>query len=302
VTFLSAISSVKQFQVSSKSGRVLDVAVAGPESGIPLVFHHGTPGSHLLFEPFIEATISRGLRYVSYTRPGYGNSTRQAGRRISDCVNDVAVILDQLGARRIYVIGWSGGGPHAIACAALLSKEVIAASTIASLAPSNAHNLNWLAGMGKENIEEFGAALNGPDKLQSFLEHVGPDFAHVTKDQIIAALGDLIPDVDKESLSGRLGSFLADNTQEALRNGFWGWLDDDIAFVYDWGFDLERIKVPVSIWQGRKDRMVPFEHGRWLTEHIPEARPHLLPDHGHLSLAVSSFERILDDLISDEKH
>ena len=152
--------------------------------------------------------------------------------------------------------------------------------------------------MGKENIEEFRAALAGPEELRAFIEREAPGFANVTGDQIVAAFGDLVADVDKAALTGQLGAFLADNIREALRNGIWGWFDDDIAFTRDWGFDLGRIKVPVSVWQGAQDRMVPFAHGRWLAEHIPDTLAHLLPEHGHLSLAIQSYDKILDDLIT----
>jgi pimeloyl-ACP methyl ester carboxylesterase len=301
VAFLATHFTVQRSRISVRNEHVLDVAVAGSEDGTPLVFHHGAPSSLILFEPFIEAAMARRLRYVSYSRPGYGNSTRQPGRTVSDCSTDTANILDQLGADRFYVIGWSGGGPHALACAALLPQRVIAASSIAGIAPWGSQNLDWLAGMGKENVEEFQAALTGPDELRSFLERVGPGFAQVSGDQIIAAFGDLVDDVDKMVLTGQLGVFLADNIREALRNGFWGWFDDDIAFIRDWGFDLARIDVPVTVWHGAKDRMAPYAHGRWLAEHLPGARARLLAEHGHLSLAVGSFGRILDDLIASEK-
>jgi len=274
--------------------------VVGPKDGTPLVFHHGSPGARMLFEPFVEAAVARGLRYVSYSRPGYGNSTRQPGRIVADCSTNTANLLDQLGADHFFTIGWSGGGPHALACAAILPQRVIAASTIASPAPYGAQNLDWLAGQGAETIEKIQAVLTDPGRLQSLLEREEPKFAHVTGDQIIAALGDL-PEVDKAVLSGRLGAFLADNLREAYQNGFWGLFDDNIAFSRDWGFDLGRIKVPVTVWQGAKDRMVPFAHGRWLADNVRDVRAHLLPEHGHLSLAVSSFDKILDDLIANGK-
>jgi len=219
---------------------------------------------------------------------------------VADCSTDTANILDQFGADCFFVIGWSGGGPHALACAALLPQRVIAASTIASPAPYGSQNLDWQAGQDKETIEKVQAALADPDELQSLLEREEPKFAQVTGDQIIAALGDL-PDVDKAVLSGPLGAFLADNIREAYRNGFWGLFDDNIAFVRDWGFDLSRIKVPVTVWQGAKDRMVPFAHGQWLADNVRDARAHLLAEHGHLSLAVGSFDKILDDLIASGK-
>ena len=282
-------------------GRVIEVAMAGPKDGTPLVFHHGTPGSVFLFEPFIEAAESRGLRYVTYSRPGYGNSTRQAGRTVADCARDTVQMANRLGLRRFFTIGWSGGGPHALACAALASDRVIAAATVAGVAPPDSPDLNFLAGMGEENVEELNAAIAGPNELQTYLERVAPNFAQVTGDQIIAALGDVVGDVDRRALTGELGTFLADNNRAALKNGFWGWFDDDLAFLRNWGFDLARIIVPVSIWQGAQDRMVPFSHGQWLAAHIPGARAFLLPEHGHLSLAVGSFGRILDDLIARRK-
>jgi pimeloyl-ACP methyl ester carboxylesterase len=155
--------------------------------------------------------------------------------------------------------------------------------------------------MGEENIEEFNAAIAGPNELQSYLERVAPSLAQVTGDQIIAAFGDVVGSVDKRALTGELGTFLADNCRAALKNGFWGWFDDDLAFVRNWGFDLARITVPVTVWQGAQDRMVPFSHGQRLAAHIPEVRAFLLPEHGHLSLAVDSFSRILDDLIARGK-
>jgi pimeloyl-ACP methyl ester carboxylesterase len=287
-------------RISLKTGRVLDVAVAGPEDGTPLVFHHGSPGARMLFEPFIEAAVTRGLRYVSYSRPGFGDSTRQPGRTVADCSTDTSNILDELGADRFYVTGWSAGGPHALACAALLPQRVIAASTIAGVAPYGAKNLNWEAGQDKETIEKIQAAINDPDKLQSLLEREEPTYAHVTGDQIIAALGDL-PEVDKAVLSGPLGDFLADNIREAFRNGIWGIYDENIALSHDWGFDLSRINVPVAVWQGAKDKMVPFAHGQWLANNVPNAQAHLLPEDGHLSLVFGYFDKVLDNLIANGK-
>jgi pimeloyl-ACP methyl ester carboxylesterase len=152
--------------------------------------------------------------------------------------------------------------------------------------------------MGKENVEEFEAALAGPDKLQDFLGRSAPALANATGEQMISAFGDLIDDVDKAALTGRLGAFLADNNHEALCNGFWGWYDDDIAFTRSWGFDLAEVRIPVTVWQGGKDRMVPFAHGRWLADHVRGARAQLLPEQGHLSLAVDSFSKVLDGLFA----
>jgi pimeloyl-ACP methyl ester carboxylesterase len=216
---------------------------------------------------------------------------------VADCVGDTVAVVEQLGHERFYTAGWSGGAPHAIACAALMPNRVLAAASIAGPAPRGAEGLDWLGGMGEENIEEFGAAIAGPDELQSYLEKVGPDFGSVTGEDILAVLGDLVGDVDKNALTGELGAFLAENIREGLRNGIWGWFDDDLAFVGDWGFDLSALAIPATVWHGAQDRMVPFSHGEWLAGHAP-VRARLLPEHGHLSLAVTSFPTILDDLLA----
>ena len=288
---------VERVRFSLDDGRALDVAVAGDAGDTPFVFHHGTPGSAIVFEPFLREVLARGLRYVAYSRPGYGDSTRRAGRTVADCAGDTLAAVEQLGHDRFYTAGWSGGAPHAIACATLMPERVLAAASIAGPAPTGAEGLDWLGGMGEENVEEFGAAIAGPDELRSYLEKVGPDFGAVTGEKIVAALGDLVGEVDKAALTGELGAFLAGNIREGLRNGIWGWFDDDLAFVRDWGFVLRALAVPVTVWQGAQDRMVPFSHGEWLVGHAA-VRARLLPEHGHLSLAVASFPTILDDLVA----
>jgi pimeloyl-ACP methyl ester carboxylesterase len=154
--------------------------------------------------------------------------------------------------------------------------------------------------MGAENIEEFGAAVAGPDQLIAFKEREAPKLRVVTPEEVADAFGDLIDDVDRGSLTGAFAAWVADGFHEALRVGYWGWFDDDLAFVKPWGFELAELRSPVFVWQGGHDRMVPIAHGEWLASHIPSARPRLLPEHGHLSLAVDSLPRIVDELLTVE--
>lgn len=279
-------------------GRALDVECSGPSEGEVVLYHKGTPDSGSMFSPLVAAGAEQGLRHVTYSRPGYGRSARQEGRTVADCVADVTAILDDLGVDRFFTVGLSGGGPHALACAALLPERVLAAATIASVAPWGAEGLDWLGGMGKENLDEFGAALAGEAQLREYLEREGPGLAELSGEQLIAALGDLVSDVDRQTLSGEFGEHLAGCLREGLVNGIWGWCDDDIAFLADWGFELPGIQVPVTIWQGAQDRMVPSAHGRWLAEHTGGARAQLRPEHGHLSLAVGAYREILGDLLA----
>ena len=235
---------------------------------------------------------------MAYSRPGYGGSDRRARRTVADCAQDVAAIADELGIERFYTVGWSGGGPHALACAALLGDRVLAAATLAGVAPYRAEGLDWLDGMGDENIEEFASAGAGEVELAAFLETAAKDIVGVDADQLRDALGGLITAVDRAALSGEMGEYMVQSTDIGLGGGISGWLDDDLAFTADWGFELGAITRPVTVWQGRQDRMVPFAHGPWLADHIPGAQARLLPEEGHLSLVVDRYEDVLDELVA----
>ena len=149
--------------------------------------------------------------------------------------------------------------------------------------------------MGAENVEEFGAAVRSPDELQAFVDGFAAELREVTAEEVAASLGDLVDEVDRAALTGDLADALVRMVRRALSAGTAGWFDDDLAFVKPWGFDLEAITVPVAIWQGAQDRMVPFAHGKWLAAHVPGARVRLDDDQGHLSLA-GQLPAILADL------
>jgi pimeloyl-ACP methyl ester carboxylesterase len=277
----------------------LEVVLSGPDDGQALVFHTGTPSGGAMFPPLVDIGAERGLRHVVYSRPGYGRSDRCAGRSVADCAADVAAIADALGIERFFVAGGSGGGPHVLACAALLPERVIAAATIASVAPRFAEGLDWLAGMGEENLEEEAAAEAGEAQLLAFLEPFREKMMSATGSELYAVLGDLLSDVDRGVLTGEYADYLAEGGRAGLAPGVYGWFDDDLAFIRDWGFDVRDVSRPVTIWQGGQDRMVPPAHGEWLAAHVPGARARLLPDHGHLSLALALYGEILDDLIAN---
>jgi pimeloyl-ACP methyl ester carboxylesterase len=286
-----------EFQIEGASG-LLDVEIGGPEDGRAVVFHTGTPSAGRLFGPMIDAGGERGLRHVVYSRPGYATSDRRAGRSVADCVSDVTAITDALGIDRFFTVGWSGGGPHALACAALMSERVLAAATIASVAPWRAEGLDWLDGMGQENLDEFAAAQAGEEQLLQFIEPMRAELLSLSGAQVYEALGDLLSEVDLAALSGSFADYFAQSTRAGLEHGAYGWFDDDLATIRDWGFELEDVSVPVTIWQGAQDRMVPFTHGEWLAAHVPGAEARLLPDQGHLSLLIERYGDLLDDLLA----
>ena len=293
-------SAAPTIRVRLPDGRSLDLWVdeAARETALtPLVFFHGTPGSGVGFDAFVLAARARGLRSVSWSRPGYGSSTRQAGRTVADAAADAAAVLDHLGADRAFVAGHSGGGPHALACAALLPDRVLGTALIAGVAPFEAEGLDFLEGMGAENHEEFGAALTGEQALAGYLAPVRATILEMTGAQVAAMFGDLVDDVDRGALTGDYAAFLAANMREGQRESAAGWIDDDLAFTRPWGFDLDSIRGQVHVWQGAHDRMVPFAHGEWLAEHLGNPCSHLRPEHGHLSLAVAGYPAILDSLV-----
>jgi pimeloyl-ACP methyl ester carboxylesterase len=301
----------ERLTIALTDGRTVEVVALGPPGAIPLVVHHGTPGGGLVdYQPRTSEAIRRGLRVIHFARPGYSRSSPRPGRRVANVADDVAEILDALGAETFITHGTSGGGPHALACAYLLPGRCLAAASISGAAPRDAAGLDWSAGMGPENIEEFGAAESSPSDLTAFLEKEAAALGSVTGGDIITGLGGLIDDADKAVLTGEYADYMAAALRAAVARGVAGWYEDDMAFVSDWGFELgpdttavrgvpgaDDPPAPVAVWQGDQDRMVPFGHGQWLASHLPGARVHLLPGEGHLSLEHHHYDAILTDLL-----
>ncbi|HVA03000.1 MAG TPA: alpha/beta hydrolase [Acidimicrobiales bacterium] len=281
-----------------RDGRALEVFTAGPPDGIAVVYHHGTPFAAVPYDSAAQSVSARGGCLVYWSRPGYAGSTSQPGRRVADAATDTGEVLDVLGYDRFVTLGWSGGGPHALACAAIMPGRCRSAAIIAGVAPFDAEGLDFLDGMGPENIEEFGLAAAGGAPFSEFLTRESAQFTTLSGPDMVEALGGLVSEVDKAALTGPLADFMARALAAAGSGSTAGWHDDDMAFLGDWGFDVTDVGCPVSIWQGRQDRMVPYAHGEWLATHVPGARPHLRPDDGHVSLFVGAFEHILDDLLT----
>jgi pimeloyl-ACP methyl ester carboxylesterase len=284
--------------ITLPDGRDLEVEVSGPDGGPVLLFHHGTPGGSVQFHGIADEVHARGHRFVTWSRAGYGASSRRPGRSVADEVEDALAVLDHVGGDSCVVGGWSGGGPHALACGALAADRVRGVLCIAGVAPYDAEGLTFLDGMGQENLDEFGAALAGEPELRAYLEAARPELLEITGDQVQAQLETLLPPVDRESLTGEFGDFLAGQFRQAVSVGVDGWLDDDLAFTRPWGFDLDAIAVPTYVWQGSEDLMVPFAHGEWLAAHLPKAVVHLESGEGHLSVGIGAMGRMLDELLA----
>jgi pimeloyl-ACP methyl ester carboxylesterase len=270
----------------SVDGRTLAVADAGNESGPAVVVNHGTPGSRLLWRELIEDAEARGMRLIGYDRPGYGGSDPQPGRTAADAAGDVGAIADALGIEKLAVEGGSGGGPHALACAALLPDRVVAVASLAGVAPYPAEGLDWLDGMGQDNLDEFAATLAGREALERYLGKKVSEMLTAEPKAIAEALLSLLSPPDRAVLTGELAEYFHEATRVGVEEQLDGWIDDDFVFVNPWGYRLEDIRVPVQLWHGAHDRFVPIAHGRWLAERIPGVDAHLTEEDGHLTIQL----------------
>jgi pimeloyl-ACP methyl ester carboxylesterase len=270
----------------------------GDPDGFPVVVHHGTPMSGLQYQPHVELAREQGIKLVGYDRPGYGGSDRAAGRVVADCVADVAAIADALALERFASWGISGGGPHVLACAALCDERLVAVASLAAVAPYDAAGLDWLAGMGEGNHIEFGKVLEGEEVLRPFLQEEADGIADVTPDELAARMATLLGDEDRAALTGAFAEYFLECERHAFVAGVDGWLDDDLAFVRDWGFEVEQVNRPTLLVHGDDDRFVPVSHGRWLERRIPGVEARIDRGDGHLTLIERRMREVNDWLLA----
>ncbi len=288
------MSDAETISLDLPDSRVLEVTVSGPPDGVPLVWHHGTPGCGRQFAYRQRETHARGLRYVTYTRAGAAGSTRHPGRSVGDVAGDIEAILDHLGAERCVVGGNSGGGPHALATGALLPDRVAAVLCVCGIKPYVGQP-DFLDGMGEANVVEFNLALEGEDALRPFVMEDRAGIIDADPEGIIETLSSLLPEVDRGILRSDIGIDVIKGLQGGVVEVD-AWIDDDLAFTRDWGFEVADLAVPTYVWQGTADLMVPFHHAEWLAANVPGVVPHLLDGEGHFSVLVGRFGTMVDEL------
>jgi pimeloyl-ACP methyl ester carboxylesterase len=281
-----------EHEVIAPDGRTLRVAEWGVANGSPVLAHHGTPGSRLMFGADVDRSRAQGIRLISYDRPGYGGSDRFPGRTIGDCATDVRAIAEALGIDRLAVWGISGGGPHALACAALLPDLVPAVAALASPAPFGSEGLDYFAEMGELNVEDTHLQLEDKPAARAKVEAEREEILRTGAKELAEMMRTLLGPADQAAFTGELADFLVAETQVALAPGADGWWDDGEAELAGWGFDLGAIRTPVSLWQGRQDRFVPIGHGEWLAAQIPGVEAHLTDEDGHMTLTKNHLEAI----------
>jgi pimeloyl-ACP methyl ester carboxylesterase len=238
----------------------------GP-SALTLVWHNGSPHTGRLLTPVVAAARARNIRVVTYARPGYGGSTPLPDRDVASAAADVAAIADALGLGRFTVAGYSGGGPHALACAAVLQDRVLATVTLASPVPYT-DELDWFGGMAAPGA--LRSARQGREARARFAETDEFD-------------PNIFTQADWDALRTEW-SAVGDDAGAAGAAGTEGLIDDDVAFASPWGCDPSLISGPVLVVQGGEDRVIPRSHGESLLRRTPTAELWLRPRDGHVSI------------------
>jgi pimeloyl-ACP methyl ester carboxylesterase len=276
-----------EHRIKTADGRTLAVQEDGDPGGKPVLAHNGSPNSRQLYGPHVTDAAARGIRLISYDRPGYGESSPQPGRTVASAADDVRAICSALGISRLATWGVSGGGPHVLACAALLPDLVAAAASLASLAPYPAEGLDWFAGMGQENVDDFKLMLQDPAAAWAKTEKDREGMLSVSAAELHTQFSTLLSPTDAAVMTGGVADYLALCVRDGLAPGAEGWAEDGLAMADPWGFSVADITVPVLLMHGREDQFVPFGHGQWLAARIPGVQARLLDHDGHLTLTES---------------
>jgi pimeloyl-ACP methyl ester carboxylesterase len=277
-------------------GRSVEIHVPSTSSGTPLFFHLGTPFAAIPWSVAADLARRHGLWLIIWSRPGYGTSTRVPGRAVADVAAEADAVLRSLERDRFMALGWSTGGPYALACAALLGDRCAKAAIVSSPAPYDAAGLDWTAGMNPARVDEIFMARHGDAILERFLAERSASITLETATCVDAALGGPLAPEDDMVLSETVGEPLVEAVRGAVAAGTVGWYDDDVALVAGWGVDLSAIRVPVTIWHGREDRQAPPAHAEWLAAHVPGSHYRPLQNDGHVSALVRHLDTIFADL------
>lgn len=277
-------NGVETRTISVGGGRELCVEMAGEPDGRPILVHPGEPMSRRLYGGWIADAEKKGIRLISYDRPGYGGSTGHPGYTVASGADDVRAIAEALGHGRLGIWGISGGGPYALGCAALLPDVAVAVAAVASPAPYGIEGFDYFAGMGESNVDGTKLFFSDPEASRRELREAREEILAATPEQFAKELESLLSPVDAEMLTGDLAQWLTETHKVALCASDQGWWDDGAASLTSWGFDLRDIRVPVKIWHGRQDRFVPVQHGQWLAANVPGAEADISDRDGHLTM------------------
>ncbi|MGW4351924.1 alpha/beta fold hydrolase [Nocardia sp. NPDC004582] len=272
----------------------------GAGDGLPVLYCHGVPGTHVEGEAFDAAGAAAGVRVIAVDRPGMAESSLPAGEQVADWAATVAALADRLGLHRFGVIGVSGGGPFALAIAARLPERVTAVALVSAPAPPSeqpaAEELDPVALRRRKG-------LNILRRIPFLVHPMALEMSVVIRRRNgVAGLVSQMAPVDRDRVDAdpELAAKLDVNLRRSFEQGSRGFAADiRLVFTRDWGFDLSEVTAPVQIWHGEADGNVPAADARSLAAALPRARVHLVPDAGHL-LFVERSADILASLRADQ--
>ena len=287
-------------QIAGPRGR-LEVEITGPDGGETLIFHMGTPSAASMYSPLVTLGAQRGLRHVLYLRPGYGESERCGGRTVADCAADVAAVADALGVERFYTAGRSGGGPHALATAALLPDRVIAAATIAGCAPGTPRASTGSPGWPRRISTSSQPPRPARGSCSRSSNRSERSSSQRTLRTSTPSSAILLSDVDRSVMTGEFAEYEAESMRAGLSHGVWGWFDDDIEMISDWGFDLVGHLEPSGDLAGRPGPDGPLLRARRVARLRTSRAPGRTcsPTMGTSRSRSDHYGELLDDLIAN---
>ncbi|MGH6634747.1 MAG: alpha/beta fold hydrolase [Gammaproteobacteria bacterium] len=279
-------------------GRQLGWAEFGDPQGLPLFYFHGFPASRLEGKLIEAAALRNGIRVIAPDRPGYGISDFQPGRRLLDWPCDVEALADCLRIDRFIVLGMSGGGPYALACAHTMAPRLRTVGVVCGLGPVfepwARRSMHWPARLG------FGLARRSKRLLRFAYGGVTAWVIKQRPETLRRLLTSSAPEADSSVVrQPEINQILFDSAREALRQGPEGALWDFIAYAHPWGFEPQDIRCRVQLWHGKADALVPPAHGHYFATELPNVVADFLPGEGHFSLAIKHTDLILRALASD---
>lgn len=286
----------KRQGIELQDGRQLAYRLFGDPAGMPAFYCHGFPSSSREAELLHDKAVQQGLRIISADRPGYGGSDPLPERTIPAFADDLAALADRLGIGHFRLLGVSGGGPYALACAARLAERIIACALVAPLGPIHLPGL--LSRMGLSARLAFSLTRSAPRTMDRLLS--GPLPAWVAgQDRLLDGLRlTASAKADRVALSDpRAKRILNQTIADALSEGGVGARQDLVLYANEWGIEPASVKTPIELWQGEADRIVPPAHAHWYTRHLSRCTSHLLPEEGHYSLPLRHAPAILRALM-----
>ena len=272
-------------------GRAIEYIDNGVSSKSALILHHGTPTSMTVWGTWLAAAAEKGIRAIAFTRPGYAGSDRKVGHRIIDSNDDLQEILNQLDIENFVSIGWSGGGPYALASGLL--KKCTGVQLIASVSPYDADDFDWFQDQTPEMIEEAKVSAKSLEDSITFKEGYYTELRDMTTEQFLVEYEKRSSFKAFENAYREFSKDLSFSMRDALRDDAIGYAEDEYAFLSNWGFETKEIQVPVGIWQGLDDKSVSPHMAKWLNANIVKPTLKLLEGQHHGSIMVETREEIL---------